>query len=59
MISDDILKLLVCPSCKTNVVTDNDRIVCVKCGRKYPVIDGIPVMLTEEEELNEKTKEKQ
>jgi hypothetical protein len=25
--------------------------VCVQCGRRYPIRDGIPVMLVEEAEL--------
>ena len=27
-----------------------NKLVCQKCGKKYPVKDGIPVMLIEEAE---------
>ena len=28
-----------------------ERLVCVQCGRRYPIREGIPVMLVEEAEL--------
>lgn len=55
MISKDLLDILACPLCKTEVYGEEDRIVCTKCGRRYPIRDDIPVMLVEEAELpNEK-----
>ena len=55
MISKDLLDILACPLCKTDVRMEGDRIVCAKCGRRYPIRDDIPVMLVEEAELpNEK-----
>lgn len=55
MISKDLLDILACPLCKTEVHVEEDRIVCAKCGRRYPIRDDIPVMLVEEAELpNEK-----
>lgn len=50
MIDPELLKLLACPVCKTPVELRGDRLVCVRCGRRYPVRDGIPVMLVEEAE---------
>jgi uncharacterized protein YbaR (Trm112 family) len=49
-IDADLLKILACPKCKTGVVLEGDTIRCTnrECGLKYPVRDGIPVMLTEE-----------
>ena len=48
MISKELLDILVCPACKTKVVLEGERLVCHNCGRKYPIRDGIPVMLIEE-----------
>lgn len=58
MVSRELLEILACPLCKTDVRLEGDRIVCVQCGRRYPVKDDIPVMLIDEAELPE-TKEKE
>jgi len=50
MIDPKLLEILACPVCKTAVKLEGDRLVCVACGRRYPVRDGIPVMLVEEAE---------
>jgi len=50
MISEELLGILACPFDKAPVTLEGDRIVCGKCGRRYPVRDGIPVMLVEEAE---------
>lgn len=44
------LELLACPACKSPVKENHDQIVCQnkQCGLKYPIRDGIPVMLVEE-----------
>ena len=51
MIDPKLLEILACPVCKTEVKLENDRLVCVRCGLRYPIRDGIPVMLSEEAEL--------
>ena len=50
MIDEELLKILACPACKADVKLQGDRIICQnpKCGLRYPVRDGIPVMLIEE-----------
>ncbi len=50
MLDPKLLEILACPVCKTEVKLQNDRLVCVKCGLRYPIRDGIPVMLPEEAE---------
>lgn len=50
MIDKKLLDILACPACKADVRLEADKIVCVKCGRRYPVRDGIPVMLIDEAE---------
>ena len=53
MIDDELLAILACPLCRAEVTADDDRLVCSECGRRYPVRDGIPVMLVEEAEVPE------
>jgi uncharacterized protein YbaR (Trm112 family) len=53
MIHKDLLEILACPLCKTKVRLEEDRIVCTQCGRRYPIRDGIPVMLIDEAEVPE------
>ena len=48
MIDDELLKILACPACKADVELMEAVIVCRDCGRKYPVKDGIPIMLVDE-----------
>lgn len=50
MIDPTLLEILACPACRTDVRLEGERLVCVQCGRRYPVRDGIPVMLVEEAE---------
>ena len=50
-LDEEFLSLLACPVCKTSVRREDDRLVCEQCGRRYPIRDGIPVMLVEEAEL--------
>jgi len=51
MIDKELLDILACPLCKTEIKLENDKIVCTNCGRRYPVRDDIPVMLIDEAEL--------
>lgn len=48
MIDKELLDILACPACKADVALEGDRIVCAECGRRYPIKDGIPIMLIEE-----------
>lgn len=50
MIDQELLKILACPACRGEVELKSEKIVCLKCGRRYPVKNGIPVMLVDEAE---------
>jgi uncharacterized protein YbaR (Trm112 family) len=54
MIDKELLDILACPACKADVILESagaqEKIVCGKCKRKYPVRDGIPIMLIDEAE---------
>ena len=49
-LDDEFVKMLACPSCRAPVRRDADRLVCEKCGLRYPIRDEIPIMLIEEAE---------
>ena len=52
MIDKELLEILACPACKASVTLEGERIVCTNpaCGLRYPIRDGIPVMLIDEAE---------
>lgn len=45
--------LLACPACHKNLHLDGERLVCGGCGRRFPVIDGIPVLIAERADLGD------
>ncbi|MEJ7614003.1 Trm112 family protein [Fervidibacter sacchari] len=57
-----LLEIMCCPvpECRGDLELRADilRLVCKKCGRRYPIRDGIPVMLVEEAELPAEGQEK-
>ena len=40
-----ILDQLACPVCLGALRMDGERLVCAGCGRGYPIVDGIPVLI--------------
>ena len=52
-VDKELLEILACPVDHAPVREEGDRLVCGQCKRRYPVRDGIPVMLIEEAELPE------
>lgn len=50
MVDERLLKILVCPQCKNDIRLVGDWLVCDECRLKYPVRDGIPIMLVDEAE---------
>ncbi len=38
---------LVCPVCRKPLERVESSVRCTGCGRRYPVVDGIPVLLAE------------
>jgi uncharacterized protein YbaR (Trm112 family) len=54
MISPDLLDILRCPmdpKRQSRLNLEGDRLTCQRCGLKFPIKDGFPVMLVEEAEL--------
>jgi len=55
MVNTELLEILRCPACVREkdgllTLTREAWLICQDCGRKYPIIDDIPVMLIEEGE---------
>lgn len=38
---------IACPACYKLLRLEADRLICTGCGRRYPVVDGIPVLIAE------------
>lgn len=55
MIDQRLLDILACPACNERPAVKldekNAKLICSMCGRRYPIREGIPVMLVEEAEL--------
>jgi len=43
----DALRWVVCPVCHKGLQLADDAILCQGCGRRYPIVDGIPVLLVD------------
>ena len=52
MLPEHVLSILACPLCKgaLSPVDSGQGLLCPPCGLKFPIREGIPVMLPEEAE---------
>ena len=52
LIKKELMEILVCPVDKAELkeLEATSQLECTECGRKYPVKEGIPVMLIDEAE---------
>jgi uncharacterized protein YbaR (Trm112 family) len=46
----ELLDILACPKCKGPLQDAGDALVCQSCRLKYPIREGIPILLVEEAE---------
>jgi hypothetical protein len=45
-----VVNQLACPACYGKLLRDDTRLICTACGRAYPIIDGIPVLIGDRSE---------
>lgn len=63
MVNQDLLAILRCPVCvrekegRLRLTRQDNWLICEDCGRKYPIVKDIPVMLISEAEKWQKTAE--
>jgi uncharacterized protein len=50
-IDNDLLEILICPLTRSRLRQEGDRLVAEVGGLRYPIQDGIPVMLIDKAEL--------
>lgn len=52
LIDPELAAILICPADRAELNQDEEaeRLICTECGRRYPVREGIPVMLLDEAE---------
>lgn len=50
LLDSALLERLACPACFGGLCPGDARLVCSNCGRAYPVVDGIPVLIVERAE---------
>jgi hypothetical protein len=45
-----LLEIVICPACRADLreLAADAGLECVACGRVYPVVDGIPVLLVDQ-----------
>lgn len=54
-IPKDLFDILACPLCKADLEYTKGKkgLVCCKCGAKYPIEDGVPILLPPKEKKME------
>jgi uncharacterized protein YbaR (Trm112 family) len=40
-----LLDHLACPACLGSLSVQENKLACAACGRMYPIVDGIPVLI--------------
>ena len=52
MLNPELLKILACPVCKSELKYDAkaEKLLCYQCKLKYSVDQGVPIMLPDQAE---------
>ncbi len=46
-----VVDQLACPACRGELGFYEGKLICAGCGRIYPIVDGVPVLIAERAEL--------
>ena len=49
-LEESMVAQLACPACHGDLRSEPARLLCTACGRAYPVVDGIPVLIADRAE---------
>jgi uncharacterized protein YbaR (Trm112 family) len=44
-LAQSVVNQLACPACLGAFRLEESKLLCEECGRAYPVVDGIPVLI--------------
>jgi uncharacterized protein YbaR (Trm112 family) len=47
VLDPQLLEILACPACHGTLTQEENELVCTACARRYPIRDGIPVLLVD------------
>ena len=50
MINPELLNILICPVCGSALREKDNALECTACKNRYPIEDGIPVLLVDRAE---------
>jgi SAM-dependent methyltransferase len=50
-LTPETLDLLRCPACRGTLNRAADALTCASCGRRYPIANGIPILIDEEQSV--------
>jgi hypothetical protein len=50
-LNPDLRAMLVCPVDRQPLRDEPEALICTACGRRYPIVDGIPNMIPDDEKL--------
>jgi uncharacterized protein YbaR (Trm112 family) len=53
-LAPSVVSLLACPACLGALRLDESKLLCAQCGRAYPIVDGIPLLIAGRKDENQK-----
>ncbi|MGD0800387.1 MAG: Trm112 family protein [Terracidiphilus sp.] len=49
-----VVNQLACPACLGELRLETSQLLCAKCCRSYPIVDGIPVLVAGQADENQR-----